>query len=368
MKNYIIILMLIAGICLGFSQNQASDFTGNKSDQPRNPRVDLMNFVPNEALVKFKDAVPVATGARVKAAGISSVDQVLRAHGITSLEKLFPTAQKPLHARMMKSPQGKDMKIPALDKIYRVSIPPAQPTDSMPNNIFQLIEELKALPEVEYAEPNYIYSIDKMQPVGSVLTAEDVAKMQISKQNSSTTAVTPNDPLYGQQWYIPAVKADSVWQQTTGDTTQVIAILDTGVDWNHPDLKNKIWTNPNPATSWNQDGILNDVRGWDYINNDNNPMDDNSHGTHVAGIAAAETNNGIGIAGVNWNAKIMPIKVFQSSGRGDAATIAKGIIYASTHGATVINMSFGSYARSMAMEDALSNAYASLSFSSCCGK
>jgi len=214
------------------------------------------------------------------------------------------------------------------------------------------------LPEVEYAEPNYIYSIDKMQPVGSVLTAEDVAKMQISKQNSSTTAVTPNDPLYGQQWYIPAVKADSVWQQTTGDTTQVIAILDTGVDWNHPDLKNKIWTNPNPATSWNQDGILNDVRGWDYINNDNNPMDDNSHGTHVAGIAAAETNNGIGIAGVNWNAKIMPIKVFQSSGRGDAATIAKGIIYASTHGATVINMSFGSYARSMAMEDALSNAYA----------
>jgi len=352
MKTYFLFLSLLCSMGLGFSQNQASDFTGTKSDQVRNPRNDQMNFVPNEVLVKFKDAVPVAAGARVKVAGVSSVDQVLKAHGITSLEKLFPTAQKPLRARMMKSPQGKDMTIPALDKIYRISVPPTQAIDSMPTNIFQLIEELKALPEVEYAEPNYIYSIDDMQPVGPVLTAEDVANMQTPKQNSVATAFIPNDPLYEQQWYIPAVKADLVWEQTMGDTTQVIAILDTGVDWNHPDLKNKIWTNPNP------DNTLNDIRGWDFINNDNNPMDDNSHGTHVAGIAAAETNNGIGIAGVCPKAKIMPIKVFQSSGRGDVATISKGIIYASTHGATVINMSFGSYARSLAMEDALANAYA----------
>ena len=357
MKNFILFLCLICGISTGFSQNQASDFTGNKSDQPRNPRADFMNFVPNEVLVKFNDAVPVAAGARVKAAGVSSVDQVLKAHGIASLERLFPTAQKPQKARMMKSPQGKDMTIPALDKIYRVSVPPAQSTDSMPTNIFQLIEELKALPEVEYAEPNYIYSIDDMQPVGPILTAEDVAKLQTPKQNSTSTAITPNDPLYSQQWYIPAVNADQVWNQTKGDTTQVIAILDTGVDWNHPDLKNKIWINPNLNAIPDANGVVNDIRGWDFINNDNNPMDDNSHGTHVAGIAAAETNNGIGIAGVCPKAKIMPIKVFQSSGQGDAGTITKGIIYASTHGATVINMSFGSYARSLTMEYALANAY-----------
>jgi len=152
-----------------------------------------------------------------------------------------------------------------------------------------------------------------------------------------------------------------VWEQTTGDSSQVIGILDTGVDWTHPDLKNKIWENPGeiPDNGMDDDGngLIDDVRGWDYINNDNNPMDDNSHGTHVAGIAAAETNNGIGIAGVNWKAKIMPIKVFQSSGRGDAATIANGIIYASTHGATVINMSFGGYVPSLTMETALLNAY-----------
>jgi len=318
-----------------------------------------MNFVPNEVLVKFKDAVPVATGVRMKAAGVNSVDKVLQAHGITSLEKLFPTAQKPQKARMMKSPQGKDISIPSLDKIYRVSVPPAQATDSIPTNIFQLIEELKTLPEVEYAEPNYIYSIDNMQPVGSVLTAEDVAKLQSNNPNKTKESFTPNDPLYSQQGYIQTIKADQVWQQTTGDTTQVIAILDTGVDWNHPDLKNKIWTNPNPATSWNMDGILNDVRGWDFVNNDNNPMDDNSHGTHVAGIAAAETNNGIGIAGICPKAKIMPIKVMTSKGAGDVATIVKGINYAATHGATVINMSIGSYAPSLTMETALQNAYPS---------
>ena len=276
MKTYLLLFCCLCSVGLAFAQNQASDFSGNKSDQARNPRNDLMNFVPNEVLVKFKDAVPMAVGARLKAAGISSIDKVLAAHGITSLEKLFPAEQKPLKVRMMKSPQGKDMKIPALDKIYKISVPPSTATATAPINIFQLIEELKAQPEVEYAEPNYIYSIDNMQPVGPVLTAEDVAKLQMNNPNKAKESFTPNDPLYSQQGYIQTVKADQVWQQTTGDTTQVIAILHTGVDWNHPDLKNKIWTNPNPATSWNMEGVMDDIRGWDFINNDNNPMDDNS--------------------------------------------------------------------------------------------
>lgn len=359
MKTRYLALFFIVVSCVVIAQEKASNFTAQSTGELQHPRNDLMNFVPNEVLIKFKDAATVNTGSRIKAAGINTVDDVLKTYGVTSLEKLFPTEQKPLRARSIKSPQGTSITLPRIDNIYRISIPTNDKTQvAPPTNIFQLIEELKALPEVEYAEPNYIYSIDNMQPVGDILTSEDVAKLQTSVQKSKKNVFTPNDPLYAQQWYIPAVKADSVWQQTTGDSTQVIAILDTGVDWNHPDLKNKIWTNPNPNSSPDANGVVNDIRGWDYINNDNNPMDDNSHGTHVAGIAAAETNNGIGIAGVNWKAKIMPLKVFQSSGRGDAATIAKGIIYASTHGATVINMSFGSYANSLAMEDALANAYA----------
>jgi len=365
MKKIITFLMMLGCIALN-AQNSADKFTTGSSDQARNPLVDQMNFVPNEVLVKFKDEVPLNSAVRLRSAGLSAVDKVLQANGIDSLVRLFPTTKSSLFrsssvGRIVKDPQGRDMKIPNLDKIYKITIPQLRSTSSVPENIFQVIEDLKALPEVEYAEPNYIYSVDDLQPVGPVLTADDVKKMQGSLR-STQSAVVPNDPLYAQQWYIPAVKADLVWEQTTGDTTQVIGILDTGVDWNHPDLKNKIWTNPGeiPGNGIDDDGngLIDDIRGWDYINNDNNPMDDNSHGTHVAGIAAAETNNGIGIAGVNWNAKIMPLKVFQSSGRGDAANIAKAIIYATIKGATVINMSFGSYARSLAMEDALANAYA----------
>jgi subtilisin family serine protease len=228
----------------------------------------------------------------------------------------------------------------------------------------EAIEEFKKDPNVEYAEPNYIFSIVDDNPVSRVLTEEEAGRRSNSVVAKEQSVVVPNDPLYSQQWYIPAVQVDAVWDSTQGDTTQIIAFLDTGVDWHHPDLVDNIWTNQAEANGAqgaddDGDGLMDDVHGWDFINNDNDPMDDNSHGTHVAGIACAVGDNNIGIAGVNWHAKIMPVKVFQSSGRGDAATITQGIIYAAYHGATVINMSFGSYARSLTMEAALANAYTS---------
>jgi len=190
-----------------------------------------MNFVPNEVLVKFKDDVTINSGTQLKSAGINSVDQILKANGVASLEKLFPAEKKLKSAKVVKSPQGQDMKIPSLHNIYKISIPQLKSTgNNPPFNVFQFIEELKALPEVEYAEPNYIYTVDDLKPVGPVLTACDLENNQNSNLKSTQTTFDPNDPLYSQQWYIPAVKADQVWEQTTGDTTQVIAILDTGVD------------------------------------------------------------------------------------------------------------------------------------------
>jgi len=127
-------------------------------------------------------------------------------------------------------------------------------------------------------------------------------------------------------------------------------------------LDDNIWTNwneiPDNGIDDDNNGYIDDTRGWDYINNDNDPNDDNSHGTHVAGIAAAEGNNEIGICGVAFNSRIMPVKMLQSSGSGNSSDLAIAIEYASDNGATVINMSLGSYGESLTVKSVLENAYA----------
>ncbi|HOD55476.1 MAG TPA: S8 family serine peptidase, partial [Candidatus Cloacimonadota bacterium] len=198
----------------------------------------------------------------------------------------------------------------------------------------KVIAELKEDPSIEYAELNYyFYTMD----------------------------VQTNDPLTNTQWYLNAVNAPQAWEITTGYNTQKIAIIDTGVDWTHPDLMNKIWLNtqeiPDNGIDDDNNGFVDDIRGWDFINNDNNPMDDNSHGTHVAGIAGASANNETGIAGIDWNAHILPLKVLQSSGYGSSDVIALAVDYARNNGATVINMSLGSYGESLTLKYALENAY-----------
>ena len=321
-------------------------------------RVSRMDFVPGVLLVKFKDQVPAHSTVvkGLKKVGVTTVDALLDKYQAKTVEKLFPTAQPLAQKKLLKTYTGQTIEQPNLHNIYKIEL-----TD--PAKLPEAIEALKQDANVEFAEPNYIYSIVDDRPVSGVLTEEDARKLSQPATENRQLTVTPNDPLYPQQWYIPAVHADAVWDSTEGDTSQVIGFLDTGVDWHHPDLADNIWTNTAEANGVtgvddDGDGFVDDIHGWDFINNDNDPSDDNSHGTHVAGIACAEGNNGIGIAGVNWHARIMPIKVFQSSGRGDAATISQGINYAVGKGATVISMSFGSYARSLTMEAALTNAYA----------
>ncbi|MDE3057522.1 MAG: S8 family serine peptidase, partial [Bacteroidota bacterium] len=371
MKKMILLICLFLCFSILFAQtdNSAGPIT-------LDARLSQSDFVPNEVLVKFKDDVAVSvhyttlpkTGMRTAAVGVASVDQILQQHNVSAAAKLFRNAERLPFKKMLTAPNGKQFEQPSLHNIYKFSVANAS-AQAAPADIFSLINELKNDPNVAYAEPNYMYSVVADQPLSPPMTeaeAEEYARTHSSSEPNKTnaiTVVTPNDPLYPQQYYIPAVHADAVWDSTTGDTSQIIAFLDTGIDWHHPDLADNIWTNAAeadgvPGADDDGDGFVDDVHGWDFINNDNDPMDDNSHGTHVAGIAAAVGNNGIGIAGVDWHAKIMPIKVFQSSGRGDVATITQGIWYAVMKGATVINMSFGSYARSLTMEAALQYAYA----------
>ncbi|MDA9363193.1 S8 family serine peptidase [Polaribacter sp.] len=230
-------------------------------------------------------------------------------------------------------------------------------TENTNENILSLIDQIKENPNVEYAEPNYLFGLDNFE-VGEMISAEEASKLPAS------TVIDVDDPLYSVQSNITSTNLDDVWDTySTGDGTQVVAILDTGVDYNHPDLAANTWINlaeQNGVAGFDDDGngYIDDIQGWDFINADNAPLDDNIHGTHVAGIVGAVGNNGIGIAGAAWNVKLMPIKVLQSTGSGNAATVAAGIEYAANNGATIINMSLGSGADSSVMRAALENAYA----------
>ena len=226
-------------------------------------------------------------------------------------------------------------------------------------NIEELIKEIKQNPDIEYVEPNYLFSINDYNIESDVIYEENL-KPTISNSVSNT----PADPLYSQQVGIGQTNVDKVWEEyTTGDGSQIVAVLDTGIDYTHPDLEDNIWINEaelNGVEGFDDDGngYVDDIRGWDFHHKTNTPLDDNMHGTHVAGIIGAVANNEKGIAGVVWNVKLMPIKVLQASGIGDVATIALGVDYATNNGATVINMSFGGTINSITLKNALANAYA----------
>lgn len=178
----------------------------------------------------------------------------------------------------------------------------------------ELIKYFESKANVEFAEPNFLYL-----------------------QNQ----IGPNDLLYIEQyqWNLPAIRAEGGWDLSRGQEDVVIAVVDTGVDLNHPDLKNRL------------------TEGYNMIENNNYPDDDNGHGTHVAGIIAAETNNQEGAAGITWYNKIMPVKAMEAEGYGTSFDIAKGIVWAVDHGADVINLSLGNYQTSKVMKEAVNYAY-----------
>lgn len=227
-------------------------------------------------------------------------------------------------------------------------------------SVEKVIAELNKSSYVAYAEPNYIIQLS--------LPASPEAPGPESVGVQSVTGA-PNDPRFSEQWALANtgqtggtsgadIDALSAWSTSTGSDSIVVAVIDTGVDYTHPDLAANIWTNPGeiPGNGIDDDGngYIDDVHGWDFINNDNDPMDDNGHGTHCAGIIGAVGNNGIGISGVNQKVKIMPLKFLRADGNGDVAASLNAIAYARKMGANVISCSWGGTARSQALADAIS--------------
>jgi len=211
-------------------------------------------------------------------------------------------------------------------------------------SVSEAILEYESRPDVLFAEPNY-------------------------KVTAETTAAT--DPYLSEQWYLDKVRVWGGWAKTSGSPDTVIAVLDTGVDLDHPDLKDNIWINkgevPNDGVDNDGNIYVDDVNGWDFVAGDNNPRPDFKewwftkegidHGTIIAGIAAAVGNNARGIAGVAWESKIMSVRVLDSAGSGDVLTVIEGIDYAVEKGADVINLSFIGSGFSKSLFLALERAY-----------
>lgn len=145
-------------------------------------------------------------------------------------------------------------------------------------------------------------------------------------------AVIPNDPRYASLYGMERIGAPRAWSLSTGGTSAIVAVIDTGVDYTHPDLAGNMWTNPGeiPGNGIDDDanGYVDDVHGYDFANNDPDPFDDNGHGTHVAGTIGASGNNGIGVAGVNWLIKIMALKFLTATGGGNLADAVEAVNYA----------------------------------------
>jgi thermitase len=208
---------------------------------------------------------------------------------------------------------------------------------------------LQQLPEVEAIEPNLTIYIDQ----------------------------TPNDPSYSDLWGMKAIGAEAAWDIETGtadlssmapaanaDKKIVVAVIDTGITLDHPDLKDNLWTNPAEASANggksgvddDRDGYVDDVNGYDFYNRRSQPLDDHGHGSHVSGTIGAKGNNSVGVAGVNWNVRIMALKTFNAAGMTKLDLAVEAVKYATAHGARVINASWGGSQPSDILKEAIADA------------
>ncbi len=228
--------------------------------------------------------------------------------------------------------------------------------DDLDNREAELIaSEYRRLPEVEYAEPSFEISLEH--------------------GGGGFKHLHPNDPRFGDQWALANygrdggkdgadISAMRAWSTTTGSDEVVVAVLDSGVDYTHRDLVNNIWVRPVQIKQYEdrEIGAIEDTSGYNAIENSGDPMDENGHGTHCAGIIGAEGGNEIGISGVNWKVKIMPLKFMNKNGFGNTKDAIEAINYVINRkragvNVRVISASWGSTVRSKALEDVIRKAY-----------
>ncbi len=287
--------------------------------------------------IKYKSSVPVY-----------SIDEKLKQQKFSKVAESKSTSLPKFNIEHFAKGIGK--KDEELNRIIKVSF--SNDVDET-----SLIQILSSDPEIEFVQKSTTYKLD----------------------------IIPNDSLISEQWALNKIKAFDAWNITGGSDTVILGIIDTGIDYDHPDLKNQIFINQGEigidingkdkrsnGIDDDGNGFVDDYRGWDftdragfpfdstggdYLNWDNNPYDDQGHGTYISGITAAQTNNLIGIAGVAPKIKILNLRAFDPGGFGEEDDVAAAILYAVKMGCKVINMSFGDDAFSYVLRDVIRYAY-----------
>jgi len=294
-------------------QEQPGDISPEGVPAPVAP--DPQAVEPGKVLVKLNQQAAIQARSAelgadgVMSAGIDTLDQKLQQIGANTLEPVITGVADAIGEDI----EPFSIQVDDVSQLYAVNFS----SDQNPAEVANLLNED---PAVEYAEPNFIAGIVG-QPV------------------AIPPAAVPNDPYYKFQWHLEAIQAPAAWDISTGENITV-AIVDTGVDFGAPDL-----------------AITNRLPGYDFHNNDNDPTDDQGHGTHVAGTVAQSTNNNLGVAGVAYNSRLLPVKVLGANGQGGYDNIIKGIIYAVDQGARVINMSLAGRQNSEALREAVQYAH-----------
>lgn len=302
MKSFLTLILIIS-LAVGLNANEAKT-------------------VPAEFLVKFTPGAGLKiTGAEFQT-NSTSFNKIFSGQ-IARMEKLYTTKTE-----LRSSAWQTEV---SLSGVYKIIL-------KNPRKSKEFLENCQHLKEIEYIEPNYLGQAD----------------------------LVPDDPQYSTQWSLEKLEMPVVWKITQGSTQTVVAVIDTGVDYNHPDLAQNIWINhseiPANGLDDDQNGLVDDYRGYDFSTlpqgkiADSDAMDDYGHGSHMAGIIGAIGNNHQGVAGLNWNVKIMALKALDSTGTGTIADASQAIYYAVNNNAQIINCSFGFLADSQTLKDAVSYA------------
>ncbi len=325
MKKSLSIELLFLFIIFNLSFYVLASNTDTLYNEMNNSK-NISAFIPGQVIIKFKSDIdiPEKSSGEVIKTNKPSVNKFLDKYQVKKAQKIFKIAK---NKKNLKSSQP-------LDNIVVVEV----------NSTLDAIQDIVKDPNVEYAEPNYLYHLNFI----------------------------PDDPLYSSQWAHNITRAESGWDIEKGNSNITIAIIDTGIDLHHEDLTQNLWVNtdeiPGNGIDDDNNGYIDDVLGWDFTNTtnpsycnrdclgeDNEPQDEYGHGTHVGGIVAGVGNNGKGITGVCLNCKIMALR---TAGL-DEVSILSAIDYAVNNGAKVISMSFGSYFFSQTMKTAIDYAYSS---------